>query len=272
MSTKYSEIFAANEVLAAGDDDIIIIAIVDPGSPTGFTTKAIKKSNLITGGGVDTLYSADGTVGAGRIATITDSLTFQSGDVIIKGLTAPNLFKVTENTNKVSVTGGDFDVDGNTFFVDSSTAFVGLRTNGPSGAENIRLRNNVRMDSGWLDWSNGSASVNWTNAGIATFVFNAGASTNGKNFSVLNDSDGEFFTITSAGGEGRVGIGQPTPITSAKLEITSTTAAFRVTPMTAAQASLIASAEALMLFVSTTDATFTSVGYWAFEDGAWSKL
>ena len=47
MSIKYSEILAADEVLSAGNDDIIVLAIVDGGAPTGYTTKAIKKSNLI---------------------------------------------------------------------------------------------------------------------------------------------------------------------------------------------------------------------------------
>ena len=50
MSIKYSEILAADEVLSAGNDDIIVLAIVDGGAPTGYTTKAIKKSNLISGG------------------------------------------------------------------------------------------------------------------------------------------------------------------------------------------------------------------------------
>lgn len=47
MSIKYSGILAADEVTSAGDNDIIVLAIVDGGAPTGYTTKAIKKSNLI---------------------------------------------------------------------------------------------------------------------------------------------------------------------------------------------------------------------------------
>ena len=47
MSIKYSGILAADEVTSAGDDDIIVLAIVDGASATGYTTKAIKKSNLI---------------------------------------------------------------------------------------------------------------------------------------------------------------------------------------------------------------------------------
>ncbi len=47
MSIKYSGILAADEVTSAGDNDIIVLAIVDGASATGYTTKAIKKSNLI---------------------------------------------------------------------------------------------------------------------------------------------------------------------------------------------------------------------------------
>jgi hypothetical protein len=50
MSIKYSGILAADEVTSAGDNDIIVLAIVDGASATGYTTKAIKKSNLITVG------------------------------------------------------------------------------------------------------------------------------------------------------------------------------------------------------------------------------
>tara|TARA_R110002167_G_scaffold85996_3_gene232946 strand:+ start:367 stop:834 length:468 start_codon:yes stop_codon:yes gene_type:complete len=47
MSIKYSGILAADEVTTSGVNDIIVIAIVDGASATGYTTKAIKKSNLI---------------------------------------------------------------------------------------------------------------------------------------------------------------------------------------------------------------------------------
>ena len=47
MSIKYSGILATDEVTSAGDNDIIVLAIVDATSATGYTTKAIKKSNLI---------------------------------------------------------------------------------------------------------------------------------------------------------------------------------------------------------------------------------
>lgn len=43
-------------------------------------------------------------------------------------------------------------------------------------------------------------------------------------------------------------------------------------PMTVTEAGAIATAEGLMVFVSNTDATFTSVGLWIFQNGAWKAL
>jgi hypothetical protein len=43
-------------------------------------------------------------------------------------------------------------------------------------------------------------------------------------------------------------------------------------PMTVTEAGAIATAEGLMLFVSNTDATFTSVGLWIYQNGAWKAL
>lgn len=43
-------------------------------------------------------------------------------------------------------------------------------------------------------------------------------------------------------------------------------------PMTAAAASAITPVEGYVVCVSTTDATFTSTGFWGFHDAAWAKL
>jgi hypothetical protein len=118
MSIKYSEILAADEVLSAGNDDIIVLAIVDGGAPTGYTTKAIKKSNLIVGGQIKTFqtltdaaniswdyalgYNAEVTLTASRI--LDEPTNVSDGDygtlVIVQdgvgshALTLPASFKV----------------------------------------------------------------------------------------------------------------------------------------------------------------------------------
>jgi len=77
MSIKYSGILAADEVLSAGNDDIIVLAIVDGGAPTGYTTKAIKKSNLL-----DFLPLAGGTM-LGDIELGSNTITNGIGSISI---------------------------------------------------------------------------------------------------------------------------------------------------------------------------------------------
>lgn len=70
-----------------------------------------------------------------------------------------------------------------------------------------------------------------------------------------------------------VGIGTTSPVVSAKLEVSSTTSGFLPPRMTATQASAIATpAQGLMLFVTDTNGTFTSVGWWGYNGATWEKL
>jgi len=50
------------------------------------------------------------------------------------------------------------------------------------------------------------------------------------------------------------------------------TNAINLSPIKATEASAITPAEGDMVFVSTTDATFTSIGFWGYQHGAWTKL
>lgn len=69
------------------------------------------------------------------------------------------------------------------------------------------------------------------------------------------------------------GFGTATPSLNAIAEFTSTTkAAIKLTPITAAQASAITAENGMEVYVSDTDATFTSVGFWGYEAGAWIKF
>jgi len=79
--------------------------------------------------------------------------------------------------------------------------------------------------------------------------------------------------MTVYGTNSNVGIGTTTPVASAKLEVSSTTSGFLPPRMTATQASAISSpAQGLLLFVTDTDGTFTSVGWWGYNGATWEKL
>lgn len=64
----------------------------------------------------------------------------------------------------------------------------------------------------------------------------------------------------------------PTPASSAALQVDSTTQGFLMPRMTAAQASAIAApAQGLLVFVTSTDGTFLTTGWWGYN-GGWTKL
>lgn len=64
----------------------------------------------------------------------------------------------------------------------------------------------------------------------------------------------------------------PTPASSAALQVDSTTKGFLMPRMTAAQASAIAApAQGLLVFVTSTDGTFLTTGWWGYN-GGWTKL
>lgn len=76
----------------------------------------------------------------------------------------------------------------------------------------------------------------------------------------------------SVGMTGSLGIGTDSPNASAAIEINSTNKGFLLIPMTAIQASAITPTDGLLLYVNTTNVTFTSVGFWGYENSAWTKL
>ena len=87
--------------------------------------------------------------------------------------------------------------------------------------------------------------------------------------SSFNNHTSEKMRLTS---DGNVIIGDSTGDANAILELTSTTKAFRPPRMTATQASAITASDGMMLYVTSTNATFTAVGFWGYENGAWVKL
>jgi len=75
------------------------------------------------------------------------------------------------------------------------------------------------------------------------------------------------------GGNVGIGTGNANPNASALLELSSTTGGFLPPRMTSTQASAIASpAEGLLLYVTDTNGTFTSKGWWGYNGSAWEKL
>lgn len=72
---------------------------------------------------------------------------------------------------------------------------------------------------------------------------------------------------------GNVGIGTATPDASAILDVSSTTKGLALPTMTAAQASAISTPKkSLMIYVTDTNGTFTSAGWWGFNGTIWKLI
>jgi len=144
-------------------------------------------------------------------------------------------------------------------FYAAESGFIGIKTTTQSGLlENIRINGNTLIGTHYLS-ANGC-------------FIDSGGNTNTKNFWVKNNTDNEYFTVTSDSGEGRIGVHNPTPNVSAIIDLTSTTMGLLLPRMTSTQAGAITPVNGLCLYVTDTNGTFTSIGFWGYEGGAWVKL
>ena len=147
---------------------------------------------------------------------------------------------------------------------------------------------------GYIDYFAGSTYHIFTSTKTLPFVIAATASTNYLSFakpstnqnSIIFNGDYESgsyrgettFSNTINAANGILKIAANTGQTGGYAAFTPNyvltvkpTTCINLTPITATAASAITPAEGDLLFVSTTDATFTSIGLWCYENGAWSK-
>lgn len=74
-------------------------------------------------------------------------------------------------------------------------------------------------------------------------------------------------------GSGKLAVGTTSPNAAAIVDVSSTTKGMLMPRMTATQGSAIATPpDGLIIYVTSTDGTFTSVGFWGRTAGAWAKL
>ena len=87
-----------------------------------------------------------------------------------------------------------------------------------------------------------------------------------------NTAGTENYSIVSATNN-TVTFGSTAPNADSLLYLESTTKApLMLKPMTAVQASAITPADGMVLYVSSTNGTFTVVGFWGYENSVWTKL
>ena len=81
------------------------------------------------------------------------------------------------------------------------------------------------------------------------------------------------YIMAIHGGTKNVGIGTLTPNASAILDLDSTTKGLSIPTMTSTQASAIASPKkSLMIYVTDTNGTFTSAGWWGYNGTIWKLI
>ncbi len=100
---------------------------------------------------------------------------------------------------------------------------------------------------------------------------------NGSGYAFKVDNAITTSVLHIRGDQARVGINTGTAPTKALqvgggIEMGSSSELCKLTNITSAQASAITPTNGDFVYVSTTDATFTSVGFWGYENGVWVKL
>jgi hypothetical protein len=136
-----------------------------------------------------------------------------------------------------------------------------------AGTTNLAVSNGLDINIQYA-----STVANETPYGIYTLVRVDGAG-------VVNR--GAFFQASGGGGAvnhalvttgGNIGFGTASPNASAIVEISSLTQGLLLPRMNATQASAIVPVNGLVIYVTSLNATFITIGFWGYENGAWVKL
>jgi len=102
-----------------------------------------------------------------------------------------------------------------------------------------------------------------------TAVFNENNSTT-SDFIIKSNANNSLFHLSS--NTNSIGIGTSSPNSDSILDIWSTDKAMMIPRLTATAASSLTPLEGMMCYVSTTNGTFTSRGFWGYIDSGWTKL
>lgn len=253
------------------------------------------KELMFTSSAINTIYSANDTVGTGRIITLTDTITFTggtkfsvsapcdlatAGGITTIGNGTTNYFKQTTNYSEQ---------------FSSTATFAGFHSNRNGNGIAMRGSSVTRQtisSTGTMvfqtNWdnnfnSNGTYAMHITTGqlvgvGLSSelvvpsaklHVRGVGNDNTANAFFVSNSDDTQLFKIRN---DGSSIFGTGNPDASALLELVSTTQGFRIMNMTGAQAVAITAVNGLVIYATSTSGAITSVGFWGYEAGAWVKL
>ncbi len=220
----------------------------------------------------DAFYSADGTLTSNRIVT---------GGAKSLGFTGITAFTLSATTMFLGGTGqmaissnGANPVD----LVQNGTGDIRLLTNGGTGdiiladgtqgtVGHVWTQSAAGGQGGWAASPSGNGIYGGSNV-VPTSVVATVTDTLGFDSGV----DGSFLMYVNATAGG-VAIGNTTPHSSAKLDITSTSKGLLVPRMTALQAlAIVAPADGLIIYVNTISGVFIANGFYGMVAGTWTSL
>jgi hypothetical protein len=235
------------------------------------------------GGSANTIYNADDTIGSGRIATLTDNLTFSGGETKFSNIatsSSPSFNSSLGTIPNIANVVGVFSFDGTTGSSARTTLYVQNNISGgatsqfgitskvngwvigvetasivaENGGGNLSVPTN--SDVGLLSgFTIGASNKNATSYGI--YCSNTGriSTTNyGAFFEASSTTNNYAIVVPFAGGN--VGFGTITPDASAILELSTNQQGFLPPRMTTTQRDLINSgtfADGLIVYNSTTN-------------------
>lgn len=224
---------------------LVEIAMSGANSNSNQTTRALSITNTHTGTGA-TNYGIYATVSnEGFGSAIRGDATTNNG---VYGKSTSGVGVNGESSSNVGVYGTSTTSAGGQFLSNPSSTNTAIsvvkiiRTTSGTAANNIggQIEFEVQTASAFNRISNNIASI-WTDATDATRT--------------------SQLLIT--------GTLSASPVNLMKL---NGNGSWQITPITATAASAITPAEGMMLFVSTTDATFTTIGFWGYANGAWAAF
>lgn len=140
----------------------------------------------------------------------------------------------------------------------------------------------IGFRAGKAPTNNNNDSNIWLGANAVNPGYQNSTVSQGSNYTIFNSAianstiyfgiNNSYYMNIRTGGI-FVGSGLTAANASAIFEISSTTKGVLIPRMTSTQASAITSpAEGLLLYVTNTNATFTSKGWWGYNGSAWEKL
>ena len=131
-NTRISELPPKSANLA--NDDLVPIAERDAGSITGYTTKYVTGAEISSGGGGNTIYTADDNIVGARTVTIGTSLDFTGGKLDRTSANGRNIVEVIRASDLPTTL-----VANTTYIIRGSITFTNQITVNASGCEIIGL-------------------------------------------------------------------------------------------------------------------------------------